>query len=93
MASNIEFFIALEMSVWQALVTGDAKSDTDLLTADFLGVYPSGFAGRADHAGQLDQGPVMQEFHLDQARLLEITRTTYCLVIGPHTGVSADCRR
>ena len=73
MTFNIEHFLALETSVWQALVTGDPKADTALLTADFLGVYPSGFAGRADHAGQLDQGPVMQAFHLDQARLTVIT--------------------
>jgi hypothetical protein len=73
MQSDIENFIALETAVWQALVAGDAKADTALLTADFLGVYPGGFAGRADHAGQLDHGPVMQEFHLDLARLSVIT--------------------
>ncbi|MCF6232233.1 MAG: nuclear transport factor 2 family protein [Rhodobacteraceae bacterium] len=84
-------FLALETSVWQAMVTGDAKADTALLTADFLGVYPSGFAGRADHAGQLEHGPVMQMFHLDQARLTVITpdhvllsyRATYRRINGP----------
>ena len=35
-------------------------------------ISPSGFAGRADHAGQLDAGPVMQSYDLDQARLLVI---------------------
>ena len=73
MQPNLEHFLALETSVWQALVTGDANADIALLTVDFLGVYPSGFAGRADHAGQLDHGPVMQTFHLDQARLTVIT--------------------
>lgn len=88
---QLDTFLALETSVWQALVTGDAKADTALLSADFLGVYPSGFAGRTDHAGQLDQGPVMQVFQLDQARLMVITpdhvllsyRATYRRINGP----------
>ncbi len=65
-------FLALETKVWQALVTGDARADNALLTPDFLGVYPSGFAGRADHCGQLDAGPVMHSYQLDQAHLLVI---------------------
>jgi len=69
---DLDGFLALETRVWQALVKGDAKADGALLTPDFLGVYPSGFSGRADHTGQLDAGPVMQSYALDQARLLVI---------------------
>jgi hypothetical protein len=69
---DLAHFLALETRVWEALVLGDAKADTALLTPDFLGVYPSGFSGRDDHAGQLAAGPVMQEYALDQARLLVI---------------------
>jgi hypothetical protein len=69
---GVDDFLDLETLVWEALVTGDVQADIALLTSDFLGVYPSGFAGRADHSGQLDEGPVMQSYVLDQARLLII---------------------
>lgn len=69
---GLDGFLALETKVWEALIAGDAKADIAMLTPDFLGVYPSGFAGRADHAGQLNDGPVMQSYQLDQARLMEI---------------------
>lgn len=83
-------FLALEIKVWQALMTGDASADAALLTADFLGVYPSGFAGRGDHCGQLTDGPVMVRYQLDQARLRVIGRdhallsyrATYCKTGG-----------
>jgi len=60
---------ALETKVWQALVTGDTLADNRLLTADFLGVYPSGFATKAEHCGQLNDGPVMRSFSLSQVQL------------------------
>jgi len=69
---GLDQFLALETLVWEALLKGDAAADAALLTQDFLGVYPSGFAGRAEHSGQLDAGPVMQAYSLDQARLLVI---------------------
>jgi hypothetical protein len=70
---DIEEFVRLETAVWQALVDGDAAADAALLTADFLGVYPSGFAGRDDHAGQLADGPTVATFQLSEARLLAIS--------------------
>ena len=64
--------VALESSVWEALRRGDAAADRELLTPDFLGVYPSGFAGRDDHAGDLAGGPTVHDFAIHDARLLEI---------------------
>lgn len=69
---ELAHFVALETRVWDALVNGDATADAALLTADFLGVYPSGFAGRGDHTGQLADGPVMQTYDLSDTRLLPI---------------------
>lgn len=64
--------LALEQAVWQALVSGDAAADAALLAPEFLGVYPSGFSGRDDHAGQLDNGPRVERYALSDARLLRL---------------------
>lgn len=69
---DLAHFVTLETRVWEALVQGDAKADGTLLSADFLGVYPSGFAGQGDHTGQLSDGPSMQSYALDDTRLLPI---------------------
>src|SRR3954453_10291357 len=52
-------FLELETRVWQALTEGDASADASLLSEDFLGVYPTGFAGRDDHTGALTGGPTV----------------------------------
>lgn len=72
LAPDLALFITLETRVWQALVAGDPQGDGAMLTPDFLGVYPSGFSDRDDHTGQLANGPIMQSYDLDQARLLTI---------------------
>jgi len=61
-----------ERRVWQALVDGDAARDAELLADAFLGVYPDGFAQKADHTSQLDNGPTVEQFDLTDihARLL-----------------------
>src|SRR5215203_6055368 len=69
---DLQALIELETRVWDALRRGDAGDDTRLLAADFLGVYPSGFADRSDHAGQLQSGPTVAEFDLTQARMVEV---------------------
>ena len=70
---NLDVFVELESKVWDALRRGDAEEDTRLLAEDFLGVYPSGFAGRSDHAGQLANGPTVAEFELHDARLMVLS--------------------
>jgi hypothetical protein len=70
---DIAGFLALETEVWRALVEGDAAVDARLLSEDFLGVYPTGFAGRADHIAQLGGGPTVADFELDDARLLVLS--------------------
>ncbi|PCJ05723.1 MAG: DUF4440 domain-containing protein [Rhodobacteraceae bacterium] len=65
--------LTLETQVWQALVEGNPEADGRMLTTDFLGVYPSGFANRAEHCGQLSDGPVMAAFALSQTQLRVIS--------------------
>lgn len=68
-APSLEDILTLEKKVWSALVDGNAEADRALLSADFLGVYPSGFANRDDHVGQFADAPTMAEFRLSDARL------------------------
>lgn len=65
--------LKLETRVWTALQTGDAAADMASLSGDFLGVYPSGFATREDHGGQLDDGPTVAEFSLSDARVMAVS--------------------
>ena len=69
---DLQGLVDLETQVWDALVRGDADADARLLSADFLGVYSSGFAGHADHAGQLAAGPTIAAFRLLEARMVEL---------------------
>lgn len=60
--------IEYEHSVWDALLVGDPQADAALLHEGFIGVYPDGFAHRADHVGQLAAGPTVQSYTLTQIR-------------------------
>lgn len=66
---DVDFFVQLESNVWAALASGDVAADEQLLAEDFLGVYSSGFAGRAEHVGQLTSGPTVRSYALSQARI------------------------
>lgn len=66
---TIEQFLQLEIKVWDALVSGDAESDAMLLADEFLGVYNSGFADKAEHTDQLLAGPIIERYKLSEARI------------------------
>lgn len=70
---DLDACIELESKVWDALRRGDADADASLLADDFLGVYPTGFANRSEHAGQLANGPTVSEFQLLEARLMVLS--------------------
>ena len=76
---GIHDFVQLETEVWEALVHGDAETDARLLSPDFVGLYPTGFAGREEHVGQLRDGPTVADFRLSEARLLELSETAVVL--------------
>ena len=79
MLPDLAFFVGLERQVWQALCGGDAQADARLLSADFLGVYPTGFADRAAHAAQLAERPLVADFLIDRERLLPLAADTALL--------------
>jgi hypothetical protein len=70
---DLETVLGLETQVWEALVGGDADADARLLAEDFLGVYSTGFAGRAEHAAQLANGPTVSEYSLSDERLMMLS--------------------
>jgi hypothetical protein len=61
-----------EQAVWRALREGDVVADAALLDDAFLGVYPTGFANRADHAEQIADGPTIADFRIEEPRLLDL---------------------
>ena len=75
----VELFLSLETAVWEALRQGDAAADTRILSEDFLGVYPSGFADRAQHASLLDDGPTVVRYTLSEERILVLGHDTVLL--------------
>jgi hypothetical protein len=68
-----------ETRVWQALLAGDAAADHALLAQGFLGVYPTGFAGRDDHAAQLAAGPSVAAYRIGEARGLDLSPGLFLL--------------
>jgi hypothetical protein len=70
---STQFFVDLESKVWDGLVSGDADAEHELLSADFVGVDPSGFATRAEHADQLSRGPITTSYSIEDARLIEVS--------------------
>ncbi|WP_425040328.1 DUF4440 domain-containing protein [Primorskyibacter sp. S187A] len=68
-ASLLAEIKACETRVWDALVRGDAQADAAALHPDFIGIYETGFAGKADHVGQLSHGPTLARFSLDACQI------------------------
>ena len=63
-------------------MAGDPAADAALLADDFVGVYPTGFAGRADHTGQLAAGPTVAEYAISDAQLVSAGPDAALLVYG-----------
>lgn len=72
--------LKLETKVWDALVSGDPAADGQLLAENFLGVYPSGFANKADHCGQLHNGPTVKDYQLSDIQLRVITESAVLFI-------------
>lgn len=76
---DVDFFLGLESRVWAALESGDAAAEYELLSEDFLGVYPSGFADRDEHASLLVGGPTVLSHTVSDARLIGISEDAVML--------------
>lgn len=69
---TLDVVVELERRVWDALVRGDAQADGALLADDFVGVYPTGFATKADHIDQLAGGPTVARYEIQDPRLVDV---------------------
>ena len=63
---------ACEITVWDALASGDQSVDSRLLSDRFLGVYGDGFADKADHVGQMGDGPTIISYELFDIRAMPV---------------------
>ncbi|MES0824083.1 nuclear transport factor 2 family protein [Ruegeria sp. SCP11] len=72
-APSLAEILDLEKQVWAALVEGNPQADRALLSADFLGVYTTGFANRDDHVGQFADAPTMDRYELSETKLRVLT--------------------
>ncbi|MEJ6398080.1 nuclear transport factor 2 family protein [Yoonia sp. 208BN28-4] len=77
-----------EVQVWDALVAGDSTADARALSDTFLGVYPDGFADKAAHVGQLDDGATVASYRLNDVRVRPLG--THHALISYH---AAFCRQ
>lgn len=68
----LKTLLAQEHRVWAALTSGDAVADQALLSPAFIGLYPDGYAGRAEHVAQLAGGPTVARYRLEEARALPL---------------------
>ena len=67
--------VDLEARVWDALRRGDAAADVALLSPAFLGVYPSGTSDRQGHAAQLDGGPSVIHYEIQDPQVKWLSPT------------------
>jgi hypothetical protein len=77
--TSIELILKLETEVWEALRTGDSRRDGHMLSEDFLGVYPTGFANKAEHVGQLKNGPTVLSYELTSPRIVDLGENRFIL--------------
>ena len=66
---TMDAFLSLEKKVWDCLLSGDPDADSQLLADDFLGVYASGFSGKACHVNALKNGPLIVNYEISEARI------------------------
>lgn len=89
----LEHFVDLEGRVWEALVAGDQDADRTLLADEFIGVYPTGFADRSGHVGQLVHGPTVSEYSIAQPVLIAINDDAGLLAYEARFRRTADAER
>ena len=87
---ELDGILALERRVWSALIAGDPDADRELLSEQFLGVYPTGYSDRESHAALLTAGPTVADYRIENARLMPLAPDTFLLVYLAHYSQPAE---
>jgi hypothetical protein len=69
---DLNFFLGLEMQVWEALKTGDKNINSNLLSDDFLGVDETGLSSKSDHLELLRSGPIILCYKIGSSQLIQL---------------------
>ena len=77
---DLDMLVELETQVWQALLDGDPAADERLLSHDFVGVSPTGLAGRDEHVAHIAGQPTVARFELVEARAFAVTDDAWMLM-------------
>jgi hypothetical protein len=72
---TIDTFESLETAMWNSLVEGDGLAADRLLSADYLGVYTTGFSDRAEYIAALANGPIVTSFKISKSRIFVVSDT------------------
>ena len=72
MKYDLNFFLGLEMQVWEALKNGDKNANSKLLSDDFLGVYETGLGSKEDHLELLRNGPIISCYEIGSSQLIQL---------------------
>ena len=74
------FFIAMEKEDWEALRNKDKAAATRLLADDFVGMYDSGFATKAEWIKQMDGQYTIDAYTIEEPKVLRPSPTTALLL-------------
>ena len=72
MKYDLNFFLGLEIQVWEALKNGDKNANYNLLSDDFLGVYETGLSSKEDHLELLRNGPIISCYEIGSSQLIQL---------------------
>ena len=72
MKYDLNFFLGLEIQVWEALKNGDKNANYNLLSDDFLGVYETGLSSKEDHLELLRNGPIISCYEIGSTQLIQL---------------------
>ena len=79
MKYDLNFFLGLEIQVWEALKNGDKNANYNLLSDDFLGVYETGLSSKEDHLELLRNGPIVSCYEIGSSQLIQLGPEIACL--------------
>ena len=72
MKYDLNFFLGLEIQVWEALKNGDKNANYNLLSDDFLGVCETGLSSKEDHLELLRNGPIISCYEIGSSQLIQL---------------------